>query len=55
MSNIKNHLEKVHIGLLIQSHHNINILKHNHLVGSGYTKLPKELDHPNKVSLIPKI
>ena len=26
--------------------HNISILKYNHLPGSSYIKLPKELDHP---------
>ena len=29
--------------------HNINISKYNPLASSGYTKLPKELDHPRKV------
>ena len=28
--------------------HNINISTHNPLVGSRYTKLPKELDYPRK-------
>ena len=28
--------------------HTISILKCNHLAGSSYIKLPKELDHPRK-------
>ena len=26
--------------------HNISISRYNHLAGSSYIKLPKELDHP---------
>ena len=29
--------------------HTISISKHNHLGGSSYIKLPKELDHPKKI------
>ena len=29
-------------------HHNISISKYDPLAGSGYIKLPKELDHPRK-------
>ena len=34
------------IDLVIE--HNITISKYNHLAGSSYIKLPKELDHPRK-------
>ena len=44
-------------GWIIDSviHHNINISKYNPLAGSSYIKLPKELTHEKKVSLIFKI
>ena len=35
--------------------HIINISKHNPLAGSSYIKLPKELDHSKKASLIFRI
>ena len=28
--------------------HNLDISKHNHLPGSSYIKLPRELDYPKK-------
>ena len=37
------------------ANHTIIISKYNSLAGSIYIKLPKELDHPKKVSLIFKI
>ena len=44
-------------GWIIDSiiHHNTNISKYNPLAGSSYIKLPKELTHDKKVSLIFKI
>ena len=49
ISNIQKCLEKGS-GWIINSvvDHNIDILKYNQVVGSSYTKLPKELDHSRK-------
>ena len=35
--------------------HNLDISKYNHLLGSSYMKLPKEIGHARKVWLIFKI
>ena len=56
MSNIQKSLRKGS-GWIIDSviYYNINNLKYNPLVGSSYIKLPKKLNHPNKVSLMFKM
>ena len=49
MSNIQNSLGKGPCWIIDSiTDHNINISKYNALAGSGYTKLPKELDDPQK-------
>ena len=49
IGNIKKYLGKGS-GWIIDSvmDHTISISKYNHLAGSNYIKLPKELDHPRK-------
>ena len=49
ISSIQKYLGKG-LGWIIDSviSHTINISKYNHLAGSSYIKLPKQLDHPKK-------